>query len=86
MNNGDTSPTLASKTADTLITAKAKSELMSARELDSQNIHVTTENGTVTLTGAVARRAQKETAARIVGGIDGVANVRNELGVDEAPR
>ncbi|WP_322102580.1 BON domain-containing protein [Paraburkholderia sp. J41] len=74
------------QSGDALITAKAKAALLAASGLDSGNIHVTTDAGVVTLSGAVPRRAQKEQAERTVKQIDNVVGVRNTLAVDEAPQ
>ncbi|QGZ66552.1 BON domain-containing protein [Paraburkholderia acidisoli] len=79
-------PSLGQQSGDALITAKAKAALLAASDLDSGDIHVTTESGVVTLSGVVPRRAQKAQAEQTVKQIDNVVGVRNTLDVDEAPQ
>ncbi|SDE32700.1 BON domain-containing protein [Paraburkholderia lycopersici] len=78
--------TLGRKAADTVVTAKVKAALASAKNVDSSDIRVSTQDGTVTLSGAVPQRAQRDEVSRIAARIDGVAAVRNALAVDEAPQ
>lgn len=65
--------------ADTAITAKVKTQLMSEDSLKNSDIHVTTTNGVVTLVGPVANANDKALAATITKSIDGVRSVDNEL-------
>ena len=78
-------PTMSGATSDTVITAHAKAALLGADNIDSSNVHVSTTNGVVTLTGTVADEAQKDRAERVVHGLDGVVSVTNSLDVAKAP-
>ncbi|MGH8162243.1 MAG: BON domain-containing protein [Gammaproteobacteria bacterium] len=66
---------------DTAITSQVKARLAANTGLNSFDIHVTTVNGIVTLTGTVDSEATRETAARVVLGTGGVKGVDNKLKV-----
>ena len=55
--------------------------LASTDGLESNDVHVTTDRATVTLTGTVADAAQRERAGSIVQHLDGVTSVTNLLQV-----
>ncbi|MEA3121509.1 MAG: hyperosmotically inducible periplasmic protein [Paraburkholderia sp.] len=66
---------------DGTITAKAKAELMGAKDVKASRVHVKTHRGVVWLTGTVPSAAEKQRAQEIVEGIDGVRSVKNRLKV-----
>lgn len=71
--------------SDTLLTAKAKTALLAAKDVHSSQIKVTTAQGVVTLSGTVPSAAEKDRAEHTVQDLDGVVSVNNTLSVD-APR
>lgn len=64
---------------DSVLTTKAKAELMRNEETKESTIHVSTHRGVVTLTGQVDSKEKAEQVQEIVARIDGVKNIRNEL-------
>lgn len=66
---------------DTAITAGVKAKLATARDLDSSDITVATDNGTVTLTGSVSDAAARSAAETATRSFAGVTNVNNRLSV-----
>jgi hyperosmotically inducible periplasmic protein len=64
---------------DSVLTTKAKAELMSNQATNESTIHVSTHRGVVTLTGQVDSKEKAEQAQEVVARIDGVKNIRNEL-------
>jgi hyperosmotically inducible periplasmic protein len=64
---------------DSVLTTKAKAQLMSNEETKDSTIHVSTHRGVVTLTGEVDSKEKAEQAQEVVAQIDGVKNIRNEL-------
>jgi hyperosmotically inducible protein len=65
--------------SDSLITSKAKAELLAEKELKSLQISVKTFNGVVILSGFVDDEISKVKAETIVSKIDGVKSVKNGL-------
>lgn len=66
---------------DTSITTSVKAKLATARNLDSFDINVTTDNGTVTLTGTVNDTAASTAAETATRSVAGVTKVNNRLSV-----
>lgn len=64
---------------DSVITAKAKAEILASKDLKSLQISVETRKGEVILSGFVDNQAMKEKAEQIVAKIDGVKSVKNSL-------
>lgn len=64
---------------DSVITAKAKAELLAEKELKSVQISVETHKGNVILSGFVDNVATKKKAEQIVAKIEGVKSVKNGL-------
>jgi hyperosmotically inducible protein len=64
---------------DSVITTKAKSALLADSTVKGTDIHIETNRGVVTLSGAVDNDRQRERAASIVRGIDGVKSVENKM-------
>lgn len=64
---------------DSVITTKAKSALLADTTVNGSEINVETNKGVVTLSGTVANDRQRERAASIVRGLDGVKSVENKM-------
>jgi len=67
--------------SDSAITTKVKAALLADHDLDGMDIHVETNHGVVTLTGAADTHARKELAEAKVKNMDGVKAVDNDLSV-----
>ncbi|AJK45781.1 BON domain-containing protein [Burkholderia plantarii] len=85
-NAADSGDTLASATHsagakmhDMTLTTKAKAALVQASGLDSGDVHVSTKNGQVTLTGSVPDESQRPLAIAAVKSVDGVRGVEDQL-------
>ncbi len=70
---------------DSWITTKVKSELAKDKSTKAKDIHVTTKDGVVMLSGAVGSTAEKEKAETDTKAIKGVVGVTNDLKVASAP-
>lgn len=66
---------------DAWISTKIQSKYFLDPDVKGRQIDVSTENGVVTLTGAVDSDAQKQAAEQIARETDGVKDVRNQLDV-----
>lgn len=66
---------------DAWITTKAKIALLTTRDLSATGIDVDTRDGKITLHGTVPSDSEKERAASVAKGIDGVTSVQNLLQV-----
>jgi hyperosmotically inducible protein len=75
------SNSLSTALKDTDITAKVKYALHENNATSDSDIHVSTSNGVVTLTGQVAKRHQAVEAEKVAGRTDGVRQVVNQLEV-----
>lgn len=64
---------------DTVITTKAKADLLAEKDLKSLQISVETQKGQVILSGFVDSQLMKEKAELIVAKIEGVKSVKNSL-------
>lgn len=64
---------------DATITTKLKAKLLEDQKLKALDIHVTTNNGVVDLTGKVDSAIQKADAERIAKDTDGVKDIKNEI-------
>ncbi len=64
---------------DSLITTKAKTALLADTTVKGSEIHVETDKGVVSLSGAVETEMQRDRAVSIVRGIDGVKGVDNKV-------
>jgi len=71
--------------ADATITASVKTKLLWNSHTDGLDIHVDTNNGRVTLTGAVADGTEKDLAGRIAMNTKDVVGVNNELTTSGKP-
>ena len=67
--------------SDSVITSKAKAEILGTEGLKSLQISVETHKGEVILSGFVDNEAAKTKAAEVVSKIDGVKSVKNSLEV-----
>jgi hyperosmotically inducible protein len=77
----DTTRAAAQATDDAGVTAKVKTALIAASELNSKSINVDTQNGVVTLSGTVPEKVQVERAAQVAQTVGGVKRVDNRLAV-----
>ncbi|WP_322041991.1 BON domain-containing protein [Paraburkholderia sp. J67] len=66
---------------DTTITTKVKAELLGAKNVKSEHIHVKTRKGIVSLTGTVPSAEDRDNAKEVVAGVSGVNSVKNHLKV-----
>lgn len=64
---------------DSVITAKAKAEILATKDLKSLQISVETRKGEVILSGFVDNEAAKMKAEQVVAKIEGVKSVKNGL-------
>lgn len=83
---GSTAPSGSSGTVgqhvdDATITTKVKAELLGARNVKSEHIHVRTRKGVVSLTGTVPGAEDRDNAKQVVENVAGVTSVRNHLKV-----
>jgi len=72
-------PPVPQPSANALLTAKVKSALRNARELDAQGVDVTVADGVVTLHGTVPATEERRKIAGFVSQMDGVRSVVNNL-------
>ena len=68
---------------DSVITTKAKSALLADTTVKGTDINVETNRGVVSLSGMVDNERQRDRAASIVRGIDGVKSVENKMKVKQ---
>jgi hyperosmotically inducible protein len=66
---------------DTVVTARVKTALIADSDTKARQIDVEVFRGTVQLNGFVDSAAEKSAATRVARGVDGVAEVRNNLQV-----
>ncbi len=71
----------ATAATDTLVTGKVKSAFLADSDLKSMNISVETNDGEVTLSGALANQAQIDRAVQVASAVSGVRSVRNRLAI-----
>jgi hypothetical protein len=76
---------LGQSTDDQAITTQVQAKLFDDPVLKTRDIHVTSDKGTVTLTGTVGTDLEKAAVERIAGQADGVKTVVNQLMVSSAP-
>jgi len=69
-------------TSDAVVTTKVKAAIVGESSLSTFDIAVETNDGVVTLTGAVPTAAQSEQATRVARGVEGVKQVKNEIKVE----
>jgi hyperosmotically inducible periplasmic protein len=78
-SSGSTDTSVGQKVDDSAVTAKVKTELLSAKDVKSTHIHVKTKQGVVWLTGTVPTAEDKTAAEETVKNVSGVASVKNRL-------
>ena len=66
---------------DSQLITRVREAISADRQLQSQDIDVETEDGTVTLTGLVDSTSLRERAVELAGHIDGVTDVTDKLEV-----
>ena len=76
---------LGSSPDDKAITTQIQAKLFDDSVLKMRDIHVTSDKGTVTLTGTVNTDLEKAAAERVAGRADGVKSVVNQLVVPSVP-
>jgi hypothetical protein len=76
---------LGQSTDDKATTTQIQAKLFDDPVLKTRDIHVTSDKGTVTLTGTVGTELEKAAVERIAGQADGVKSVVNQLVVSAAP-
>jgi hypothetical protein len=76
---------LGQSTDDKTTTTQVQARLFDDPVLKTRDIHVTSDRGTVTLTGMVGTELEKAAVERIAGQADGVKSVVNQLVVSSAP-
>ncbi|CAG2154560.1 hypothetical protein LMG31506_05124 [Cupriavidus yeoncheonensis] len=67
--------------ADSTITTKIKTKLLSTKDLKSTGIHVKTTDGTVNVSGTVPSQEQHDMALQTIRGVEGVVSVNDTLKV-----
>src|SRR5208337_1205803 len=72
---------LSQSTDDKATTTQIQARLFDDPVLKTRDIHVTSDKGTVTLTGTVGTELEKAAVERIAGQVDGVKTVVNQLAV-----
>lgn len=65
-----------------IITARVKSSLLNAKDIDSTHISVETYKGIVNLDGYVYTESQYQLAGQIASQVEGVQSVNNNLMID----
>ena len=65
--------------SDPMITARVQAKYFASSDVKAHRIDVDTKDGVVTLEGTVDTDAQRQSAAEIARGVDGVARVENKL-------
>src|ERR1700712_3327274 len=73
------STSVGTKIDDTAVTTKVKAELLAAKTVKSEHIHVKTRRGVVSLTGSVPSAEDKTNAEDVVSKVAGVESVGNHL-------
>ena len=67
---------------DTRTTTRVKTAIYNEPELKVMSIHVATEDGVVTLSGAVKSRAERAKAVQVARKVEGVKQVKNDLTIE----
>jgi len=68
---------------DARTTTRVKSAIYNEPELKVMGIHVSTEEGVVTLSGAVKTRAERAKAVQVARKVEGVKQVKNDLTLEK---
>ncbi|UDM52444.1 BON domain-containing protein [Cupriavidus sp. MP-37] len=66
---------------DSAITTKIKTRLLGTKDLKSTGIHVTTQQGTVEVSGTVPTQQQHDIALKTIRSVEGVKSVTDNLKV-----
>jgi osmotically-inducible protein OsmY len=75
------SETMGQHVDDATITTKVKADLLGAKNVKSQHIHVKTRKGVVSLTGTVPTAEDRDNADQVAQNVSGVESVKNHLKV-----
>ncbi len=73
--------TVGSYVDDATITTQVKARMVDNTNVDAGAIKVETLNGTVMLSGFAKSEDERETAAHIARGVNGVKDVKNEIAI-----
>ena len=68
---------------DTRITTRVKTAIYNEPELKVMAIHVSTDEGVVTLSGTVKTRGERTKAAQAARKVEGVKQVKNDLTLEQ---
>lgn len=83
-NNDKSGRTVGEKIDDASVTAQAKTALLTHRSTSAIRTKVETRDGTVTVTGTAKNTAEKDLVSKIIGDIEGVKRVDNQMTVEVA--
>lgn len=75
--------TISEKIDDASITAQIKASLLTHRSTSAMKTHIETRSGVVTVSGIAANAAEKALVSKLIGDIDGVVSVTNNMTVRE---
>jgi osmotically-inducible protein OsmY len=78
--------TPAAESADALVSARVKLDLLSHRNLSASNTDVHVKDGIVTLRGEATSPAQIDLTTEYIKDVEGVKDVKNDMTVSKAPR
>jgi osmotically-inducible protein OsmY len=78
--------TLAAESADALVSARVKLDLLSHRNLSASNTDVHVKDGIVTLRGEATSPAQIDLTTEYIKDVEGVKDVKNDMTVSKAPK
>ncbi|HYL25924.1 MAG TPA: BON domain-containing protein [Burkholderiales bacterium] len=68
---------------DTRTTTRVKTAIYNEPELKVMAIHVSTEDGVVTLSGTVKTKAERTKAIQVARKVEGVKQVKNDLALEQ---
>jgi osmotically-inducible protein OsmY len=68
---------------DTRTTTRVKTAIYNEPELKVMAIHVSTEDGVVTLSGTVKTKAERTKASQVARKVEGVKQVKNDLALEQ---
>jgi osmotically-inducible protein OsmY len=68
---------------DTRTTTRVKTAIYNEPELKVMAIHVSTEDGVVTLSGTVKTKAERTKAIQVARKVEGVKQVKNDLSLEQ---
>ncbi|MBC8128253.1 MAG: BON domain-containing protein [Gloeobacteraceae cyanobacterium ES-bin-144] len=78
-NKAEPGRTITEKIDDASITAQIKASLLTHRSTSALKTHIQTREGVVTVSGVASNAAEKALVTKLIGDIDGVSNVENNM-------